>query len=129
MSENYQKSKPSYPKLVHLTCDEQKILRSMGLFVPFKDYDVCKVNFSIFLERWPLTKKLAFAKRVLEEIGISISLVEKEYIVLVDYQNNNANLGLEKLSDIDNSVAVRKPESDSEGVPSSKEVKTLEQLP
>jgi len=106
----------TYAKLLKLTAEQQRSIREkLKIFVPRNDYDICKVDFGVFLDPvtgWSLAKKMLFIKKALSELGITVTKDSTgEFSIAVDYDNANAEEAIVKLAEIDNSSEIRTPEA------------------
>ncbi len=110
-------TKKTYQKLLRLTVEEANLLRRNGIEVPFRDYDSNKEDFSKYLVAWSPSKKVAFLKKLMADLGMSIAKEENQYEFKIDHEREDMVKTLNYLSCKDNLVEVRKPEVIEDKVP------------
>lgn len=116
MNQTNQKKESRFRKLLSLSPKEANFIRNSGIRVPIEDYDVTRVNFNVFFEGWSMKKKLAFTRRVLCSVGLSICKCgDRSYqLKLIDEPTPLTEESLEYLSVRDfDTEEVRSPEFES----------------
>jgi hypothetical protein len=105
---NPQQTKTGY-KLLKLNSQQIALLRQEGFYVPLNDFSLEKVGFNTLDKDWPLEKKVSYAKRIMEQLGISFILESDETLsIAVDYNCKALINAVPILTE--EHVGVRKPE-------------------